>query len=162
MLQEAQEHKKVYDEVELSEEIVRLKQKHLREPGMEDNPPPSKKQKRWHNLKEKKRKNVKGFENLETLETKKNVVAQAIEKASNDQDNAKDEDKEIREITPFPVFVFNATKKNVKVEHNTRKSKATKARRKGTTSNQTNKILSYFTTSRGSHSDQTGFIADSI
>ena len=60
------------------------------------------------------------------------------------------------------VFVFNATKKNVQVEHNTRKSKATKARRKGTTLNQTNKILSYFTTSWGSQSDQTGFIADSI
>ena len=31
MLQEAQENKKLYDEVELNEEIVRFKQKHFRE-----------------------------------------------------------------------------------------------------------------------------------
>ena len=99
MLDEVNENKKVYDLDEHNDEIVKLKEKHLREPGVEENPPPNKKQKRWHNLKEKKRKNVKGFENLETLETKKNVVAQAIEKASNDQDNARDEDKEIREIS---------------------------------------------------------------
>ena len=144
MLQEAQEHKKVYDEVELSEEIVRLKQKHLREPGMEDNPPPSKKQKRWHNLKEKKRKKTKAIEKLDHFENReKNVTAQAIENASNNQENANDDDENIREINPFPVFVFNATNKNVKVVTKTR------ARRKGITSNQKNNIFNYFTTSRG-------------
>ena len=83
MLQEAQENKKVYDEVELNEEIVKLKQKHLREPGMEDNPPPNKKLKRWHSLKSKKRKKTKASESQEPFENSENVTAQAIENASN-------------------------------------------------------------------------------
>ena len=112
-------------------------------------------------MKEKKRKNP--LENLESFETRKreNVTTQAIENASNDKDKAIDNDEEIKEIAPFPVFVFNATKKNVKVESKTRVKKATKSRSKGTTSHQRN-IFSYFTTSRGSHSDQTGFKADHI
>ena len=162
MLQEAQEKKKVYDEVELNEEIVKLKQKHLREPGMEDNPPPSKKLKRWHSLKSKKRKKTKDFDNLEALETKENVATQAIDNTSNYLDKAKDNDEEIREINPFPVFVFNATKKNVKVENKTRIYDATKSRRKGKASNQKNNLFNYFTISRGSNSNQTGFKADNI
>ena len=128
---------------------------------MEDNPPPSKKLKRWHSLKSKKRKKTKDFDDLEALETKENVTTQAIDNTSNYLGNAKDNDEEIREINPFPVFVFNATKKNVKVESKTRVTKATKSRSKGTTSHQRN-IFSYFTSSRGSHSDQTGFKADHI
>ena len=163
MLQEAQEHMKVYDEVELSEEIVKLKQKHFREPLVEDNPPPSKKLKRWHNLKGMKRKKTKPIENLEPFETREeNVTAQANENASQNHDNAKDDDKDIRKINPFPVFVFKATTKNVKVEHKTSVTKASKSRGKGTTSNQKNNIFNYFTMSRGSQSIQTGFNADHI
>ena len=76
MLDEVNENKKVYDEAELNDEIVKLKQKHLREPGVEENPPPNKKQKRWHNLKDKKWKKTKTFENLEQFENKKNIPAQ--------------------------------------------------------------------------------------
>ena len=60
MLEEVKENKKICNEVELDKEIVKLKQKHSREPGMEENPPsPNKKQKRWHCLKEKKKKRIK-------------------------------------------------------------------------------------------------------
>ena len=153
MLQEAQEHMKVYDEVELSEEIVKLKQKHFREPLVEDNPPPSKKLKRWHNLKGMKRKKTKPIENLEPFETREeNVTAQANENASQNHDKAKDDDKDIRKINPFPVFVFKATTKNVKVEHKTSVTKASKSRGKGTTSNQKNNIFNYFTISPCSQS----------
>ena len=162
MLQEAQENKKVYDEADLNEEIVKLKQKHLREPGMEDNPPPSKKLKHWHSLKSKKRKKTKDLENFETFETREDVTAPAIEKAFNDLDYPKDNDEETRKFNPFPVFVFNATKKNVKVENKTRIYEATKSRRKGKASYQKNNLLSYFKTSRGSRSNQTGFTADNI
>ena len=143
-------------------EIVRKKQKHLREPGMEDNPPPNKKQKRWHNLKSMKRKKTKASESQEPFETSENVTAQAIENASNDLEYAKDNDEEFREINPFPVFVFNATKKNVKVENKTRIYEATKSRRKGKASNQKHNLFNYFKTSRGSRTNQTGFTVDNI
>ena len=140
MLEEVQENKKVYDEVDLDEEIKKLKQKHFREPGMGDNPPPNKKQKRWHNLKEKKKKKSRAFEKLDTIETKEDVRPQAIDNAV-DQDNTKTDDKNTRERDPFPVFIFNATRKNVTVEVKSRKSRN---KRKGTNSIQTNKILGYF------------------
>ena len=71
-------------------------------------------------------------------------------------------DEETRKFNPFPVFVFNATKKNVKVENKTRIYEATKSRRKGKASNQKNNLFNYFTISRGSNSNQTGFKADNI
>ena len=37
MLEEVEDKKKIYDEAELNDEIVKLKEKHFREPGMEDN-----------------------------------------------------------------------------------------------------------------------------
>ena len=65
MLEEVEDKKKIYDEAELNDEIVKWKEKHLREPVMEDNPrPPNKKLKRWHNLKKKKRKKPWVFEKL--------------------------------------------------------------------------------------------------
>ena len=107
---------------------------------MGDNPPPNKKQKRWHNLKEKKKKKSRAFEKLDTIETKEDVRPQAIDNAV-DQDNTKTDDKNNRERDPFPVFIFNATRKNVTVEVKSRKSRN---KRKGTNSIQTNKILGYF------------------
>ena len=53
----------------------------------------------------------------------------------------KTDDKNTRERDPFPVFIFNATRKNVTVEVKSRKSRN---KRKGTNSIQTNKILGYF------------------
>ena len=40
MFSELEENKKVYDEDELEAEVMKLKQIHIREPGMEDPPPP--------------------------------------------------------------------------------------------------------------------------
>ena len=145
---------------------MKLKEKHFREPGMEDNPPPpNKKLKRWHNLKEKKRKKPRVFEKLSTIEIKEDVTPPAFDNAVDDRDSSKDNDKDSEVINPFPIFVFNATQKDVKVKSKTRKSRVTGARKirgKGTTFSQTNTISSYFTTSRGSTSNQTSFRADSI
>ena len=64
MFSELEENKKVYDEDELEAEVMKLKQIHIREPGMEDPPPPPpcKKQKCWHNSRKKKRKPNEAFE----------------------------------------------------------------------------------------------------
>ena len=62
MFSELEENKKVYDEDELEAEVMKLKQSHIREPGMEDPPPPPcKKQKRLHNSRKKKRKLNEAF-----------------------------------------------------------------------------------------------------
>ena len=106
---------------------------------MEDNPrPPNKKLKRWHNLKKKKRKKPRVFEKFCTIDIKEDVTPPAFDNAVDDQDSTKDNDKDSEVINLFPIFVFNATQKNVKVKSKTRKSRVTGARKikgKGTTFN---------------------------
>ena len=123
------------------------------------------KQKRWHTLKEKKKKRIKSkaLENLDAFE-KEEAVTVAIEKAFDVRDKAKDDDKDSREIlNPFPVFIFNAKKKDVEVKAKPSKSRVTgasKNRRKGMASTQSNSLVKYFTISRAATATKTGFKAD--
>ena len=115
-------------------------------------------------MKEKKKKRIKSkaLENLDAFE-KEETVTVAIEKAFDVRDKAKDDDKDSRETSnPFPVFIFNARKKDVEVKAKPSKSRVTgasKNRRKGMASTQSNSLVKYFTISRGD-SNQTGFKAD--
>ena len=104
MFSELEENKKVYDEDELEAEVMKkLKQSHIREPGMEDpSPPPCKKQKRLHNSRKKKRKLNEAFEKESNqIETEAVDPPKLFEKLSEDL-----EKKEVieEESKLYPVF----------------------------------------------------------
>ena len=156
MFSELEENKKVYDEDELEAEVMKLKQIHIREPGMEDPPPPPcKKQKRWHNSRKKKRKPNEAFEKESNqIETEAVDPPKLFEKLSEDLEKKEvieEESKLYPVFDPNKVFVFNAPKKNVKSNRAKRKSS------KGLNKTKMNPILNYFTTGRSSSSQQTNF-----
>ena len=160
MFTELEENKKIYDEVELEEEVVKLKEKHNREPGLEDPPPPPcKRQKRWHTFKKKKWKLAENIEkDSKEIETNLEVdIPTLVEKVSEsiEKNEVIEEDKKPKMFPifdPNKVFVFNA--KNVKQMRS--KQKYSKRGEKMSK----NPILNYFTTGRGTTSQQTSFPAD--
>ena len=155
MFDELEENNKLekndYDE--LSDEIEKLKQKHEREPGAEDSdPPPSKKAKRWHKFKNKKKKKKihdEAFEKVSNLNETTDTESLTSGLASNDLKSIKAID-EIGSKKVFPifdpksVFVFSATKKNVKTAAN-----KTRSRRRDKVSKSNISIEKFLTKSRG-------------
>ena len=163
MFDELQENKKFenIDFDELGDEIEKLKQKHIREPGAEDiDPPPSKKVKRWHKFKTKKKKinDEIAFEKDSNLsETKETFLT--TDPASEDLESTKADDKENGSKKLFPifdpksVFVFNATGKNVKIVATKTRSRRNKLRN----DKSNNSIEKFLTKSRGNSTGQNQF-----